>query len=176
MKDLSFHGAAVGPGERGDGHCGGVVSIAQTIVAMGMSQMDVQAIITLALRTDKPVAATLQDRYRWERPMAMAITGAFLLTRPYSRGVNFTGVYTAAQLPNLAEYPRLSGFARRRCLRCSILRMRLTCPADLFTNSYPKVQIFSVYVLNSYCFYDETTSRATSMADLIRGRREHPCP
>jgi hypothetical protein len=53
MKDLSFHGAAVAPGERGDGHCGGVVSIAQTIVTTGMSQMDVLAIIDLALRTGK---------------------------------------------------------------------------------------------------------------------------
>jgi hypothetical protein len=59
MKCLSFHGTTVGPDERGDGHDGGVVPITQTIVATGMSQMDVQAIIILALLTDKPVAVTL---------------------------------------------------------------------------------------------------------------------
>jgi hypothetical protein len=62
MKDLSFHGAAVGPDERGDGHHGGVAPIARTIVATGTSQINVHAIIALALRTDKPVSPTLQDR------------------------------------------------------------------------------------------------------------------
>jgi hypothetical protein len=62
MKDLSFHGAAVGPDERGDEHHGGVVPIARTFVATGTSQMNVHAIIALALRTGKPVSPTLQDR------------------------------------------------------------------------------------------------------------------
>jgi hypothetical protein len=56
MKDLSFHGAAVGPDERGDEPRGGIVPIARTFVATGPSQMHVHAIIALALWTGKPVS------------------------------------------------------------------------------------------------------------------------